>query len=89
MGYQQITSGKIKNGWTSGLLLIQRTSLSIFMKSHLGSWMRKEIAKDENGEDIIGSEFYNYRELAVKLAEYGKRYGLYPCRTAAESWNIL
>ena len=22
---------------------------------HLGSWMRKEIAKDENGEDIIGS----------------------------------
>ena len=42
---------------------------------HLGSWMRKEIAKDENGEDIIGSEFYNYRELAVKLAEYVKDMG--------------
>lgn len=37
--------------------------------------MRKEIAKDENGEDIIGSEFYNYRELAVKLAEYVKDMG--------------
>lgn len=42
---------------------------------HLGSWMRKEIAKDENGEGIIGSEFYNYRELAVKLAEYVKDMG--------------
>ena len=37
--------------------------------------MRKEIAKDENGEGIIGSEFYNYRELAVKLAEYVKDMG--------------
>ena len=42
---------------------------------HLGSWMRKKIAKDENGEGIIGSEFYNYRELAVKLAEYVKDMG--------------
>ena len=42
---------------------------------HLGSWMRKEIAKDENGEGIIGSEFYNYRKLAVKLAEYVKDMG--------------
>ena len=42
---------------------------------HLGSWMRKEIAKDENGEGIVGSEFYNYRELAVKLAEYVKDMG--------------
>ena len=37
---------------------------------HLGSWMRKEAAKDEAGEDIVGSEFYNYREIAVKLADY-------------------
>ncbi|MCH1952887.1 1,4-alpha-glucan branching protein GlgB [Enterocloster sp. OA13] len=37
---------------------------------HLGSWMRKEAAKDESGEDIVGSEFYNYREIAVRLADY-------------------
>ena len=37
---------------------------------HLGSWMRKEAAKDEYGEDIVGSEFYNYREIAVRLADY-------------------
>ena len=37
---------------------------------HLGSWMRKETAKDEAGEDIVGSEFYNYREIASRLADY-------------------
>ncbi len=42
---------------------------------HLGSWMRKEIALDEEGREIIGSEFYNYREIAVKLAEYVKEMG--------------
>ncbi len=42
---------------------------------HLGSWMRKDIAEDENGEPIVGSEFYNYREIAVKLAEYVKSMG--------------
>lgn len=42
---------------------------------HLGSWIRKDTETDENGNDIIGSEFYNYRELAVKLAEYVKKMG--------------
>lgn len=42
---------------------------------HLGSWMRKKIEQDENGEDITGSEFYNYREIAVKLADYVKDMG--------------
>ncbi len=42
---------------------------------HLGSWMRKEIALDEEGREIIGSEFYNYREIAVKLAAYVKEMG--------------
>ena len=42
---------------------------------HLGSWMRKEIQQDEAGNDITGSEFYNYREIAVKLAEYVKEMG--------------
>lgn len=39
---------------------------------HLGSWKRKECLKDENDNEIYGSEFYNYRELAVELAEYIK-----------------
>ncbi len=42
---------------------------------HLGSWIRKETQKDEEGNDIVGSEFYNYRELAQKLAEYVKEMG--------------
>lgn len=39
---------------------------------HLGSWMRKPIEVDETGEEITGSEFYNYKEIAVALAEYVK-----------------
>ena len=37
---------------------------------HLGSWMRREGIPGENG-----SEFYNYREIAVRLAEYVKAMG--------------
>lgn len=42
---------------------------------HLGSWMRKPAELDEEGHEIVGSEFYNYREIAVKLAEYVKDMG--------------
>lgn len=42
---------------------------------HLGSWMQKPVEKDENGEDINGSQFYHYGELAVRLAEYVKEMG--------------
>ena len=42
---------------------------------HLGSWIRKETVKDETGQDLAGSEFYNYRELAPRLAEYVKDMG--------------
>ena len=42
---------------------------------HLGSWIRKETVKDETGQDLVGSEFYNYRELAPRLAEYVKDMG--------------
>lgn len=42
---------------------------------HLGSWMRKPIQADELGNEIVGSEFFNYREIAVKLAEYVKEMG--------------
>ena len=39
---------------------------------HLGSWMRKDISMDEEGNPVTGSEFYNYREIAEKLAAYVK-----------------
>lgn len=42
---------------------------------HLGSWIRKPISVDENGKEIVGSEFYNYREIAPRLAEYVKEMG--------------
>lgn len=42
---------------------------------HLGSWMRKPYEMKEDGTAIVGSEFYNYREIAVKLAEYVKDMG--------------
>ncbi len=42
---------------------------------HLGSWIRKPISVDEDGREIVGSEFYNYREIAPRLAEYIKEMG--------------
>ena len=42
---------------------------------HLGSWIRKPISVDEEGKEIVGSEFYNYREIAPRLAEYVKEMG--------------
>jgi len=37
--------------------------------------MQKPVAQDENGDDINGSQFYNYREIAEKLAAYVKEMG--------------
>ncbi len=37
--------------------------------------MQKTVAQNENGEDISGSQFYNYREIAEKLAAYVKEMG--------------
>ena len=42
---------------------------------HLGSWIRKPLEEDEDGDPVTGSEFYNYRELAVRLAEYVREMG--------------
>jgi len=42
---------------------------------HLGSWIRKPLSVDEDGKEIVGSEFYNYREIAPRLAEYIKEMG--------------
>ena len=50
---------------------LKDSPMSIY-EVHLGSWMQKPVAQDENGEDINGSQFYNYRETAEKLAAYVK-----------------
>jgi len=42
---------------------------------HLGSWIRKPVAEDKEGKPIIGSEFYNYREIAPRLADYIREMG--------------
>lgn len=42
---------------------------------HLGSWMQKPAELDENGKEKNGSQFYNYREIAEKLASYVKEMG--------------
>ncbi len=52
----------------------KQTPMSIY-EMHLGSWIRKPFEQDENGKDIVGSEFYNYREIAEKLAVYVKDMG--------------
>lgn len=48
--------------------------LSVY-EVHLGSWLRKPVAIGTDGKDINGSQFYNYRELAVQLAAYAKDMG--------------
>ena len=67
--------------WNDGEWLKQRAErhgkeqpMSIY-EVHLGSWIRKEPEYGEDGEPILGSEFYNYRELAAKLVEYVKEMG--------------
>ena len=42
---------------------------------HLGSWIRKERKFDDNGKEIVGSEFYNYKEIRVGCAPTGVGYG--------------
>lgn len=53
---------------------LKDSPMSIY-EVHLGSWMQKPVAQDENGDDINGSQFYNYREIAEKLAVYVKEMG--------------
>ncbi len=67
--------------WTDGPWMASRREgdnkkkpLAIY-EMHLGSWIRKPISLDEEGNEIAGSEFYNYREIAPKLAEYVKEMG--------------
>ncbi len=67
--------------WNDAGWLAERSSknarkdpLSIY-EVHLGSWMRKEPETDEVGSIVEGSEFYNYRELAEKLAGYVENMG--------------
>ena len=51
-----------------------RVPMNIY-EVHLGSWIQKPVALDEEGKPVNGSQFYNYREIAPKLAEYVKRMG--------------
>ncbi len=48
--------------------------MSIY-EMHLGSWIRKPLEMDGEGKPIVGSEYYNYREIAPRLAEYVKEMG--------------
>ena len=56
---------------TSG---IKELPMSVY-EVHLGSFARKQIMINEDGTEVPGSEFYNYRELAKKLAQYVKKQG--------------
>ncbi|MGL5435088.1 MAG: 1,4-alpha-glucan branching protein GlgB [Lachnospiraceae bacterium] len=58
--------------------------MSIY-EMHLGSWIRKELAVDSDGREITGTEFYNYREIAPRLAEYIKE----TCYTHIELMPIM
>ena len=42
---------------------------------HLGSWKQRPLAVNEDGSAVNGSQFYNYRELAVEIAAYVKEMG--------------
>lgn len=53
---------------------LKEKPMSIY-EVHLGSWLRKETEFEEGGLAVVGSEFYNYREIAEKLAEYVKEMG--------------
>ena len=53
---------------------IKEEAMSVY-ELHLGSFARKQQVIDEDGTAQTGSEFYNYRELAVKVAEYVKQEG--------------
>ncbi len=54
--------------------ITKKEPMSIY-ELHLGSWMRKSLEVTEDGKEIVGSEFYNYREIAPKLADYVKEMG--------------
>lgn len=53
---------------------LKKQPVSVY-EVHLGSWMQKPDAMGADGNPINGSRFYNYRELALKLAAYVKEMG--------------
>lgn len=50
------------------------TPMNIY-EVHLGSWKQRAVAVNEDGSELNGSQFYNYRELAHELAAYVKEMG--------------
>lgn len=53
----------------------QKTQPMSVYELHLGSVFRKKLTVNEDGSPVPGSEFYNYRELAEKIASYVKAEG--------------
>ncbi len=70
-----------KFAWTDSQWMDERkkgdskTKPMAIYEMHLGSWIRKSIQVDEEGKEVVGTEFYNYREIAPRLAEYVKEMG--------------
>lgn len=62
--------------WMTGRVKgnIKEKPMSIY-EVHLGSWMQKLVEKDSTGNDVNGSQFYNYKEIAEKLSSYVKEMG--------------
>lgn len=65
--------------WSDGLWMQSRSlnhdrAMSVY-EVHLGSFERKRALLTESGEEVPGSEFYSYRELAPMLADYVLRQG--------------
>lgn len=53
---------------------MKKQPMSIY-ELHLGSWKQRAVAVNEDGSEINGSQFYNYRELAHEIAAYVKEMG--------------
>lgn len=70
-----------KYRWHDGVWMEKRRAadlkeqpMSVY-EVHLGSWMQKPDETGADGTAVNGSRFYNYRELAEKLAAYVKEMG--------------
>lgn len=50
----------------------KESPMSIY-ELHAGSWRQKPVAVDADGNNINGSQFYNYRELAGPLSDMAHR----------------
>ncbi len=63
-----------KKGKKNSKPVVSTSSPLNIYEVHLGSWIRKDV-EFLDGQEVYGSEFYNYREIAPKLAAYVKEMG--------------